>query len=112
MALIFKFLVTLAGAWIAFYVIGNADFTWVLVVALLGTVLNYLIGDLFVLPKFGNIIASIGDGALGALTAYIVSQIVYGFEPTATSLAVFAVLVAVSEYLFHIYLRNSKKVAP
>lgn len=111
-ALIVKFLLTLASAYIAFQLFDNNSFGWVLGVSLVGTILNYLIGDLYILPKFGNIVASIADGGLAAMTAYLMGVMVRGNNIGISSLLIFSLLVAVSEYFFHRYLLNSKKVEP
>lgn len=110
-ALGFKFVMTFFFAVISFYVTDN-PLNWVVIVSLAATGLNYLIGDLFVLPNMGNIVASLGDGIMGAITAYIIDLISPVFSTTITSLAVFAFLVAIGEYFFHLYLQKSEKVAP
>ena len=80
--------------------------------AVIATALNYLIGDLLILPGAGNVIASIADGGLGALVAYVVSLISPVFMINANSLIIFIVLVAIGEYLFHKYLKRHEEVAP
>lgn len=96
----------------AFQLFDNNSFGWVLGVGLLGTILNYLIGDLYVLPNFGNLAASIADGVLAALTAYLMGIMSRGNNTGISSLLVFGLLVAVAEYFFHRYLLNTKKVEP
>jgi len=101
-ALIIKFILTFGAAWISFLIFGNVGLTFILIIAIAGTILNYLIGDLLILPRFGNIVASISDGILGAITSYaILFAYVYY---TASSLAYFAIIVAILEYFFHMYL--------
>ena len=111
-ALLLKFIMTFAAAWVAFGFIDNNTLTSIFIVSLLGTVLNYLLGDLVVLPRLGNIVASLGDGLMGALTAYIYSIIILQFTTSFFSLLLFAGIVAVLEYFFHKYLLSAKKVAP
>ncbi|MFZ5631926.1 MAG: DUF2512 family protein [Bacillota bacterium] len=111
-ALIVKFVMTFVFAAAAFMFIDRNPWTWVLVVGILGTILNYLFGDLFVLPKWGNIGASIVDGILAGVTAYVVNLIVPAFKTSYAGLIAFAALVAVGEYYFHRYLKRSEKVAP
>lgn len=111
-ALIVKFLLTLAAAFIAFQMFDNNSFGWVLGVSLVGTILNYLIGDLYILPNFGNFVASIADGGLAALTAYLMGVMVRGNNIGTSSLMVFGLLVALAEYFFHRYLLSTKKVEP
>lgn len=111
-AMIVKFLLTLAAAFIAFQMFDNNSFGWVLGVSLLGTILNYLIGDLYILPNLGNLSASIADGGLAAITAWLMGTMVRGNNVGTSSLLIFGLLVAIAEYFFHRYLLNTKKVEP
>lgn len=111
-ALIVKLVITFVAALIAFTLLMDNPWSWILGVAVVATALNYLVGDLFVLPKYGNIIASIGDGIMAALVAYIASLISPLFQVTLLALLLFAVLIAVGEYFFHQYLQRSEKVEP
>ena len=102
-ALLIKFVMTFLAAAVAFALVGTVTWSWVLIVSLAGTSINFLLGDLLILPSFGNIVAAVGDGLLGAATAYVIALII----PTAvsaSSLAAFGLLVAVGEYFFHKYL--------
>ena len=112
-AIISKFALTLLFAVIAFaWVAGGNPWSWIIGLALAATALNYLLGDLAILPATGNLIASIADGGLAVLTAYIFSLISDAFQATPASLLTFAVLVAVGEFFFHLYLRRNPKVSP
>ncbi|HHW92417.1 MAG TPA: DUF2512 family protein [Firmicutes bacterium] len=111
-ALLVKLIMTFIFAMIAFGYVDKNMWSSIFWVALAGTVINYLVGDLLVLPSLGNIIASIGDGAMGALTAYIVSMLLPAFQVSMTGLFLFGILVAIGEYFFHQYLRSAEKVAP
>lgn len=97
-ALLVKFLLTFVAAIIAFTALNRNMWGWVLLVAIIGTILNYLIGDLMVLPRYGNIVASLGDGVLAALVAYIVDLNTILFNTTWGSLVLFGIIVAVAEY--------------
>jgi len=110
-SLLFKFILTFVAAWLAFSLFDDMAISTIFTIALAGTILNYILGDLFVLPNFGNIVAALGDGGLAALTAYAISMYSYNFT-TATPIIVFAVFVSIAEYFFHIYLLRSDKVAP
>ncbi len=111
-ALLMKFIITLAAAWIAFSLFGNTLLSVVLVIAVSSTVINYLIGDLMVLPFFGNIIAAIGDGLLAAVTAYIITVNSYGYVISSIPFIIFAALIFGSEYYFHKYLLKRKELLP
>lgn len=111
-ALLVKFLLTLAAAAVPFIFFSDNPWGTVTMLAVLGTALNYLIGDLAILPTFGNVVAAISDGLLAAITAFIYGRITPGFRTTMETLVTFAILVMVAEYFFHQYLIRSEKVAP
>lgn len=111
-ALLFKLIGTFLATWIVFGMILDNPMGHIITLAVLATILNYLLGDLMVLPRYGNVVASIGDGILGALTAYILSLISRAFDTTLATLLLFTVIVAVFEYFFHQYLLSTDKLAP
>jgi hypothetical protein len=111
-ALVIKLALTFIFAAIAFYLFGDNSISWIFIISLLGTVINYFIGDLFVLPRFGNLVASIGDGIMGGLVAYLVDIASPDFVAGFTSLVIFSLTIAVGEYFFHQYLFNAENVAP
>ncbi|GAB6086666.1 DUF2512 family protein [Alkaliphilus crotonatoxidans] len=111
-ALLVKFAMTFVAAWLTLGYMDRNPFMWILLVAILGTVLNYLLGDLVVLPKMGNVVAALGDGVMAALVAYVVAYFTRNFNTTLRTLVIFGVLVAVVEYFFHNYLLKSDTVAP
>jgi hypothetical protein len=112
MALLFKLVVTFIAAWIAFTLIDLNSIMMITVVAVIGTALNYLIGDLVILPSTGNITASVADGVLSAAAAYVVDLFSNNFNASATGQIIFAAIIAVAEYFYHIYLIKDEKVAP
>ena len=107
MALIIKFAVTLAATWICFSVFGSVAFYTILVVAVVATIVNYLLGDQIIFRYFGNVTASISDGILSIITSYLILR----FSPvtyfTMTSIYVFGMVIAVAEAFFHVYLVKS-----
>lgn len=111
-ALTFKFLMTFVFAWIAFGAIGGNAFRWVLLVAILGAVIDYLAGDLLILPRVGSFIGAIINGGLAALIAVAVGMIIPAFTITTLSVIIFAVPIAVGEYFFHQYLLKADQVEP
>lgn len=111
-ALLVKLVMTLLFAGLTLVYVDGNPWSWVFLIAFLVTAVNYLAGDLVVLPAFGNLIASIGDGVMAALLAYVVDLLTPAVRTSAASLVVFAVLVAIGEYFFHQYLRRSDTVEP
>ncbi len=111
-ALLFKFLMTLVFTGIAFGFIGGNTFMRVLLVAILGTVIDYLVGDLLILPKVGSFIGAIINGVLAAGIAFVVSMVIPAFTITTFSVLTFAILIGVGEYFFHQYLLRTEEVEP
>ncbi|MEL7646692.1 MAG: DUF2512 family protein [Sedimentibacter sp.] len=111
-ALLMKFAATFAASWAAFSLIDLNPIGMITLVAAAGTILNYLLGDLVILPSMGSVTASIGDGVLGAAAAYVIDMFSYNFNASASGLIVFAAIIAAAEYFFHIYLISDEKVAP
>ena len=111
-SLLVKFVMTFVFAALAFFYLMTNPIMSVFWVALAATVINYLVGDLMVLPAFGNTVASIGDGIMAGLVAYVAALATPMFTAPLNALLIFAVLVGIGEYFFHQFLKNSEKVAP
>jgi len=111
-AILIKFAVTLAAAWISFSIFGYVTFTIVLTIAILGTVINYLVGDLLILPRLGNAAATVVDAALSAAIAYGVLYYSIVTYYTMTSILIFAIIIAAAEIFFHMYLVQSNIIEP
>ncbi|ACB85433.1 DUF2512 family protein [Natranaerobius thermophilus] len=110
-ALVIKFLMTFIVASVAFIGLDGNPWGWVFGFAILATALNYVVGDLYILPEYGNIYASVGDGVLGLVAAYVVSLVTV-FQTTIGSLILFGILVAVGEYFFHKVIVKDEDVSP
>lgn len=114
LALAAKFGLTFVAAVIAGYFAGVVNFGLFFVIAIVGTVVNYIVGDLFVLPAAGNIVASLGDGLMAGVIAYLLTvrrAEFFGNTPVMFA-AVFGIIVAIGEFFFHIWLEKDEKVSP
>lgn len=77
----------------------------VLTLSLLLTVTAYLIGDLVVLPLWGNLIATVADFGLALVGIWFISYyILEASIPMVTGVLTSAVLIAFGEWFFHKYL--------
>lgn len=110
-ALLLKFITVFIASWIAFNLIDENPINMIFTVALAGTVINFLCGDFLVFPSMGKTAASAVYGILAAVTAYLIDLFSYNFSTSATSLIIFAVIVAAAEYFFHIYLLKDEKIS-
>jgi hypothetical protein len=113
-ALVIKFLIVAAILELILLNLTSLTFGEVLVISLVITVLTYLVGDLAVLPRTNNTVATIADIGL-ALVVLLVANSFYPTRDPAGTIefvdAVWAVLgLAVGEWVFHKYV--SKSVLP
>ncbi len=111
-ALMVKFLMTFVFGLLTLWLINGNTWGSIFIVTLFVTAINYVIGDLMMVPVLSNIVASISDGLVSALVAYLVAVIVVAFEVSTVSLLLYGTLIAVSEFFFHLYLGFSDKVEP
>ncbi|KEK25320.1 YndM family protein [Bacillus gaemokensis] len=81
----------------------------ILFITLVITGVAYLIGDLFILSKYGNTVATIADFGLSFLgiwvLTYLLTNINVTRDITASSFWA-ALLISVVEILFHIYMKR------
>jgi len=74
--------------------------------ALALTIVAYFIGDIFILPKTGNAIATIADGFLAALFFWIVNYLGISTINTASIIYTAVVVILVEGLFFHPYLKR------
>lgn len=114
LALAVKFGATLAAVVVAGYFVGVVNWGLFFSIALIGTVVNYIVGDLLVLRAAGNIVASIGDGGMAGLIAFFmaVRNQDFGANQAFLFAVIFGIIVAVVEFFFHKWIAGEKGVAP
>ena len=107
-ALGIKLVLTLAVAAIATFFAGIPDVWLIFLVALIVTIVNYIFGDMIVLPATGNIIASISDGGIAGFLAYVTAN---GFplKNVIVFAVTFGILIMAGEFFFHKYVLQGTK---
>ncbi|MDF2949419.1 MAG: hypothetical protein K0R07_1451 [Sedimentibacter sp.] len=108
MTILFKFITTFLAAWISFELIDKNPTNIILIIAIVGTVLKYILGDLFIFSALGNTLASIVDGVIAAIIAYVFDIFTDNFSTSSTGLIIFAAIIAAAEYIFHLYLMKDE----
>ena len=112
LALVVKYLKTFAFAWLSFGITLSTPTGTIALAALIATAGNYFLGDLLILPAFGNVVAAIGDSLLGVATFYLGALVTRDLAVDVRSLFLFGVLILIGEHFFHRYLQSSEKVEP
>jgi len=106
-ALIIKFLMVTLMLFIVLGLFYGVDFGEILTISLILTVGAYLIGDLFILPRFGNVAATVADFGLAFLGIWIIGDAIIDENIPLTTAALFSsVLIGIGEWFFHKYVIN------
>lgn len=105
-ALLMKFLMTTAVLWIILGIFYEIKFTDILMTSVVLTVVGF-IGDMFVLPQIGNVLAAIVDFFLALVVVWLFAANVYDV-PIALLTAAFvsALVIMMGELFLHRYMAN------
>lgn len=109
--LVAKFVLTLVAAWIAFSLVGLNTLAHIVLIAVVGAVVNYFLGDLVILPRYGNTVSSVVDGVVAMIVAYLLDALLPALQTNSSSLVLFGVLVAIGEYVRQRYLFPIKETS-
>jgi len=103
-ALFIKFIMITVVLWIVLGLYYGVSFTDILITSVLLTGVSY-IGDVFILPRIGNVFASITDFGLAMLGIWLVGSYIYE-QPIALGTASFisALIITMGELFFHRYM--------
>ncbi|MFS0823339.1 YndM family protein [Bacillus sp. 1P02SD] len=78
-----------------------------LLISLLVTGISYLIGDLFTLPRMGNLFATLADFGLSFFSVWLLSYLfLENTSSLITASLTAAALITACEALFHAYMKN------
>ncbi|WP_085991529.1 YndM family protein [Oceanobacillus senegalensis] len=106
-ALVIKFLITSVVLYSFLTIFNTATLSEIFLISLLVTGLAYVIGDLLILPRFGNFVAALADFGLAFASIWALSAF---FIDTASPLIIIsatsAFFLAICEALFHAYMQN------
>ncbi|WP_373895287.1 YndM family protein [Virgibacillus natechei] len=106
-ALAIKFLITATVVYSLLSIFNVASILEMFLVSLFITGGAYIIGDLILLPRFGNTVATIADFGLAAVGIWLLSLVFVGAEfPVFTISLIAAFFIAVCEAVFHIYMQE------
>ncbi|WP_158591816.1 YndM family protein [Oceanobacillus halophilus] len=106
-ALAIKFIFTAVVLYSLLTIFEAASLTEILLISLLVTGIAYLIGDLVILRRFSNLVATIADFGLAFAAIWLFSSFfIYAASPIVTVSAFSAFFLAISEALFHIYMNE------
>jgi hypothetical protein len=106
-ALAIKFIVSLVLLYMILGMFYDMSFGNVFLITLVLGVASYVIGDLFILPRTNNTVATLADFGLAFMLIWLMGEsLTYG-DSLFTASLISAAGVALFEYFFHKYMSNS-----
>lgn len=106
-----KFIVISIAVLSLFGIFDHAPFGNMLLMSIILTAVSYVVGDLFVLRRFGNLAASIADFALIFATLWLLSAALIGTNYQILLPSFFsAYFISFSEPFIHAYLLNDEEI--
>jgi hypothetical protein len=106
-ALAIKFLITTIILFSLLAIFESATLGEILLISVLVTGIAYVLGDLFLLPRFNNVVATIADFILAFAMIWVLStMLIYPTTPIGIVSGFAAFFIAISEGLFHVYMKE------
>ncbi|GGA46814.1 hypothetical protein GCM10007416_19980 [Kroppenstedtia guangzhouensis] len=111
--LLIKFVMTVVISWLVLGAFFGISFPAILTASVVLTGVSFLIGDLLILPKFGNAVATIADLGLVWLGIWVLGSFLFE-QAVSLGAASFmsAFFIAIGEILFHKYMKNQVLMDP
>ncbi|CAM3181515.1 YndM family protein [Filibacter tadaridae] len=102
-ALIIKFIMLTAVLWIVLGIFG-VSFADILLTSIVLTGVSF-IGDVFILPRVGNMVATLADFGLAFVMIWLMGSVLFE-QPVRLGIAslISAMVIAAGEFVFHMYL--------
>ncbi|PEJ10996.1 hypothetical protein CN684_02260 [Bacillus wiedmannii] len=108
-ALLIKYTAIIAVLLIVLGIFQGISIPRVLLISLFLTGASYLIGDLFILPKYGNMIATMADLGLSFFGIWLLTSLFTNLDATRNiglSSFLAALIIGGIEVFFHIYMKR------
>lgn len=93
--------------WIVLGLMFDVNFGSILATSIILTIVSFLLGDLYVLPKYENTVATMADFGLAFAGVWAIGYFLYD-QPISLRFAALlsALLISIGEIFFHRYLAN------
>lgn len=106
-ALLIKFAVIGTVLFSFLSIFNTASLPVILFISVVTTAISYFVGDLYILPKFGNFIATVADFGLSFVLIWILSALMINSTGSMLATTFFiALTIAGVEALFHLYVNT------
>lgn len=106
--LMIKAILVLAVLFILVPIFGRSTWTQTIITGLVLVILSYVAGDMWILPKYGNLVAVLADLGLGVLVVWLMARALPQFIITMAGVWTIAIVLAAGEWFFHLYLLSTQ----
>jgi hypothetical protein len=89
-------------------IFGRATWTQTIILGLVLVALSYVLGDLWILPKFGPGVALMADFGLSLLVIWLMEKALPQFAISSGGIWLIALAITVGEWFFHRYLLHTQ----
>lgn len=89
-----------------FLLVTDLDFGQALLIAGVITLVSYALGDILIMPRAGNIVATLADLVLAFFIVYLFKAMAFSAIGIADAIIV-AILTGIEEWFFHRYLAEN-----
>lgn len=106
-SLLIKFAVVSLVLFSILSALDGMSFFDILMISLAVTGVAYFVGDMMILPRFGNIVATIADFGLAFFTTWFLAELLAdAYVATAGASALAAFFIAATELFYHMYIQR------
>lgn len=107
LSLILRIILIFVSAWLAYGLINDNPLLWIFITSLAVALASFLVGDMLVFPRYGNVSAALAEAVLAGIIAWIVDMLTERFYIGWLSTLVFVVLVFIIGMILHCYLERN-----
>ncbi len=112
-ALLIKAGMTFVALWLVLNLGFNVSFMNIVWITLILGAVSYVMGDLYIYPKKGNMLATMSDLAMTFVVIWLLVMTFSGMSVGISALAavIAAVVISLGEYAFHFYIKRKRLAA-
>ncbi|OMP68303.1 DUF2512 family protein [Domibacillus epiphyticus] len=106
-ALLIKAMLVWPTVWVVLSVFNDVSFLDSTILGVIIVILAYFIGDLMILPKMGNVSATISDFVLSFIITWATLNF-FGYDEALGEAVLTAIVISIGEYFYHRWLLDDQ----
>lgn len=110
-ALLRKAILTLPFVWVILSLLNDVSFVNSTLLGIALILISYFLGDLMILPRMGNITATVSDFILTLIVIWGGLN-VFGYEEAFGESLLTAIVITIAEFFFHLWMERTQFSGP